>query len=193
MLEHFGFALSAALVQVATNLDNLAVLLGLMLTLPRRVAVAAFLCAQGLVVSAALAVAYGASDALAGWVGYLGVLPIGLGLWQLRPGRGAEADTPSPAVSRGSVPVTTALFLSLSVDSFLVMTPVLADSAGSFRMAAVTGALAAALGMAFGAASLFKPGGVLSAILPRLDRLTPFVMILAGIYVLSNTGTDVVP
>jgi hypothetical protein len=84
-VDHLTFAVSAALAQVLTNLDNLAVLLALLLTLGRARAVGGFVIAQAVVLAAAMGLAIGADQALSGWVGYLGIVPIALGLhalWQ---------------------------------------------------------------------------------------------------------------
>ncbi len=193
MTEYILFALSSGLVLLATNLDNLAVLLGLMLSLPRWVAVVGFWAAQGIVLAAAFVAAAGASDAFAAWVGYLGALPVALGLWQLWSQWRAPTEEGPVLDGKRSLGTVVALFLSLSVDSLLVMTPLLAESSGGFRLAALVGA-AGMVALAGGAAALlFTPGGALPRVIPRLERLAPVIMILAGLYVLSNTGTDVVP
>ena len=193
MIEYLLFAVSSALVLLATNLDNLAVLLGLMLSLPRRVAVAGFWVAQGIVLAVAYVAATGASDAFAARVGYLGAVPVALGLWQLWSQWRAPTDDAPALDGKRSLGMVVALFLSLSVDSLLVMTPLLADSSGGFRLAALVGAAGMAALAGGGAAWLFAPGGALPRVIPRLERLAPVIMILAGLYVLSNTGTDVVP
>jgi hypothetical protein len=59
-VDHLTFAVSAALAQVLTNLDNLAVLLALMLTLGRARAVGGFVIAQAVVLAAAMGLAIGA-------------------------------------------------------------------------------------------------------------------------------------
>lgn len=82
-MDHLAFAVSTALAQVLTNLDNLAVLLALLLALGPMRAVGGFVIAQCMVLAAALVLAIGADQALAGWVGYLGVVPIALGLHAL--------------------------------------------------------------------------------------------------------------
>ena len=82
-MDHLTFAVSAALAQVLTNLDNLAVLLALLLSLGPVRAVGGFVIAQAVVLVAAMGLAIGADQALSGWVGYLGVVPIALGLHAL--------------------------------------------------------------------------------------------------------------
>jgi cadmium resistance protein CadD (predicted permease) len=192
-VDHLTFAVSAALAQVLTNLDNLAVLLALLLTLGRARAVGGFVIAQAVVLAAAMGLAIGADQALSGWVGYLGIVPIALGLHALWQQSGVdEGAEGSVALPQGGLVAPTLLFLSMSLDSFAVMAPLLADSLPGYRFSALMGAVAAVLGI-----------GVLSILLSRLatpsarwagrsERLGPVAMILVGLYVLINSGTDTI-
>lgn len=189
LLDELAFAVSAAAAQIATNLDNFAVLLALLLTVGKNRAVAGYLLSQLVMLSAAMAVAFGADQAMPGGLaGYLGFVPLVLGL------RGAVrmlVKTPGGAgprlSSKSGVLGTTALFLVLSFDSFAVMAPLLADSAPGYRLWALGGAGAAVAGLAATAVMAAGRAGTWAV---RLERLGPFVMIAAGIYVLMNSGTD---
>ncbi|MFA3915465.1 hypothetical protein [Ruegeria hyattellae] len=193
MLDHLIFALSAALAQVLTNLDNLAALIALMLVSGAARSVVGFLLAQLLMLAAAMGVAFGVSDAVPHWAGYLGVFPLGLGLWGLWRQFSVRSDAPSSPLPAGaSVLVTTLLFLSLSVDSFMVMAPLLADSAPSYRIAGLIGAVLAVCALAVLALAGARATGAAERIARRMERIVPYVMICAGIYILSNSWTDVV-
>lgn len=193
MLDHVIFALSAALAQVLTNLDNLAALIALMLVSGAVSSVAGFLLAQMLVLVAAMAVAYGVSDTVPHWAGYLGVFPVGLGLWGLWRQFSSDAEAPaSPLPAGASVVVTTLLFLSMSVDSFIVMAPLLADSAPSYRIAGLIGAVLAVCALAALALAGARATSFAERIARRMEKIVPYVMICAGIYILSNTWTDMV-
>ncbi|WP_171176266.1 hypothetical protein [Ruegeria sp. HKCCD8929] len=194
MPDHAIFALSAALAQVLTNLDNLAALIALILVLGAAKAVAGYVVAQGIVLAGAMAVALGMSGTVPGWTGYLGVIPLGLGLvglWRQFSGGGAEKE--ASLSSGASLLVTTLLFLSLSMDSFVVMAPLLADSLPSYRVAGVIGAALAVLGLGALALVGSRAAGPMEAWTRRLEKLGPFVMLLVGLYILSNSGTDMVP
>ena len=78
-MDHLTFAVSAALAQVLTNLDNLAVLLALLLSLGPVRAVGGYVIAQAVVLVAAMGLAIGADQALSGWVGISGWCPLGWG------------------------------------------------------------------------------------------------------------------
>ncbi len=193
MLEHLAFGASAFTAQVLTNLDNLAALVALMMVSGPRRAVTGFLLAQVLIILAALLLALGVDDVVPHWAGYLGVIPLGLGLLGVhRQFRGSDGGA-DPSVSSGaSVLVTMLLFVSLSMDTFAVLAPLLADSTQSFRIAGVIGASAAAVTLTalglFGARTPLMSGGLAR----RLETLVPYVMICAGLYILSNSWTDAI-
>ena len=192
MLTILGLAATGAVTLVLTNLDNLAVLITLGLTSGRRPALLGFLLAQILVLGAALALAEGVEASVAGWAGYLGIVPLALGLWALRRqwlGQEAHAE---PRLAKTTVFAALVVFLSLSTDSFAALAPLFADTQPRLRLVVFLGAAlaAAALGIAgmFLSRGAVKEGGWLS----RIERLGPYAMIAVGLYVLANTGTDAV-
>ncbi|WP_424833704.1 hypothetical protein [Ruegeria sp.] len=193
MLDHVVFAASAFMAQVLTNLDNLAALLALMMVSGPRRAVLGFLLAQLIVICAALLLALGVDDVVPHWAGYLGVIPLTLGIvGVVRQIRGRQSEDGPRVAASASMLVTMMLFISLSMDTFAVLAPLLADSAPSYRAAGVVGAVCAAFGLALlgllGSRASFMTGGVAQ----RLERLVPFVMICAGLYILSNSWTDAI-
>lgn len=193
MLDYAVFALSTFTAQVLTNLDNVAALLALMMVSGPKRSVLGFLVAQILVIAAAYLVAVGVDDVIPHWAGYLGLIPLTLGvLGVLRQVRGAS-PTQDPKLATGaSTLVISMLFVSLSMDTFAVLAPLLADSAPGFRIAGLIGAGSAALGLAsvalLGSRAPFMTGNLAH----RLEKLVPFVMIFAGLYILSNSWTDAI-
>ncbi len=189
MLDELAFALSAAAAQVATNLDNFAVLLALLFTIGRGTAVAGYSLSQLIMLSAAMAVALGADRAMpGGMTGYLGLIPLTLGLNGLVQMYLRKSGGSSRRLSRNSgVAATTALFLALSFDSFAVMAPLLADSKPGYRLWGLGGALLAVVALGAVALTASRRAGGWAT---RLERIGPVVMIAAGIYVLINSGTD---
>ncbi|MCE8508981.1 hypothetical protein KBY28_11030 [Ruegeria pomeroyi] len=187
-----GFTASAALAQILTNLDNLALLLTLVVATGPRTAVGGYLLAQAVVLSAALAVALGVGGLPLDWVGYLGLVPLALGLHGIAAQWRGQDKVEQQVLEQRSLVATAVLFLGLSLDSFSVLAPLLADSAPAFRWAGLTGASGAALALGMGG---FAAGGLrrgLGRWATRLEALAPWVMLGAGVYVLSNTGTDLV-
>ncbi len=175
-----------------TNLDNLAALIALVLVVGAGRGVLAFAIAQSLVLIAAMATAMGVGM-MPGWTGYLGVIPIGLGayaLWhQMR--RPDQDDLPQMG-RKSSVLATALLFLTMSTDSFAVLTPFLADAQPGYRIAGLVGAAFAAAGLAMLGFAGAHAAAALGSWTHRLERVAPIVMILAGLYVLANTTTDLI-
>ncbi|TMV08753.1 hypothetical protein FGK63_06430 [Ruegeria sediminis] len=192
MLDHLLFLFSAGTAQVLTNLDNMAALAVTMLVVGRAKAVGGFALAQLLVISASLAAAAEISGAIPSWTGYLGVIPLTLGAWGIWRQFARQPESMPAPTSKGSVFVIAAMFLGMSVDSFAVMAPLLADSTPSYRFAGFLGASLAAAGLAalamLGAQASFLAGKWAG----RLEKLGPFVMVFAGLYILSNSGTDAI-
>lgn len=190
-MDVLTFGLSATLAQVLTNLDNLALMMAMMVAVGARRAIGGYLVAQTVILVLALAVAEGLESGLPDRVGYLGLIPLGLGILGLwRQWRRQGDDAPVKAIERGGLVAAVALYLSISVDSFSVMVPLLADSVGVYRWTALAGGGLGALLLAGVGMSVTRLAPTSLDRISRLERLAPLVMIAVGFYVLLNTGTD---
>ncbi len=191
MTEHIIFAISAGIVTISTNLDNLVVLFGLVMVMQTRRAVVGFAVAQALILSLSLVVASGLDHTgFLNWVGYLGIVPLTLGLrgiWHQLSGA-EERKIPE----RGAVTSVVVLFLSLSIDTLAAMTPLLADSTPAFRVAALVGAVCALAGLTTLASWGAPRAQSLGPRIARLDRIAPYIMVSVGLYILVNSPTDMV-
>ncbi|WP_170381192.1 cadmium resistance transporter [Ruegeria atlantica] len=193
MLDLLLFGLSTFTAQVLTNLDNLAALLALTLVSGTKRSVTGFLLAQVIVIGTAFILAVGVDGVVPNWEGYLGVIPLGLGILTLiKRKRGAEAETNPNLGTGASIMMVTLLFISLSMDTFAVLAPLLADTAPTYRTAGGIGALLAAFSMATVGLLGSKAPFISSDVARRLERLVPYVMICAGLYILSNSWTDAI-
>ncbi|WP_037306928.1 cadmium resistance transporter [Ruegeria halocynthiae] len=193
MLDHLVFGLSAFLTQILTNLDNLAALLAMMLVSGVRRSVSGFLLAQVIIIMASLLVALGVDDVIPLWAGYLGVIPLSLGvLGVIRQQRGKETVGDPRLKAGASVFVVTLLFVSLSMDTFAVLAPLLADSTSGYRVAGLIGAGLAVICLASVALAGAQAPFMTGRLARRLEQLVPYVMICAGLYILSNSWTDAV-
>jgi len=180
----------------ATNIDNLLLLVGWMLG--GRVSTgrlfAAYAIAAIAVLIASVALGLSASVIPTNYVGYLGFVPILLGVKLFVEQVRHRGNTPaSETLGTFSVAAIAATLFSNSVDTMLVFAPLLADSnAGTDRVIA-----AAYLVMAFSwffAAQFFgQRASRLRRISTAAQWLTPLIMIAIGLYILDNTLTDVVP
>lgn len=191
MIDEFGLALSAVTAHVATNLDNLAIMVGLILTVGQLRTLSGYLIAQGLMLTAAVIVSAGLETGLPRQVGYLGLIPIGLGLYALVCRCMGRESVAAEQVSKSHVMAIIALFLSVSFDSFAVFTPLLADFGPGYTAPILLGAGLSAVGLAIGGAALASMAPALVSRLERLEWFAPYVMIAIGLYVVINTGTDI--
>lgn len=189
MLDHTLFAASAGVAMISTNLDNLAVLLGLILVIEQRRAIIGFAVAQTIVLTLAMTVALGVDQSGAPfWIGFLGLVPLAFGLrgiWRQFFGANSEGTE-----LKGAVTSVVTLFLSLSIDSFAVMTPLLAESAPSYRVVALIGAALAASVLVVVAAWGAPRAKSLGPRVARMDRIAPYIMVCVGLYILFNSPTD---
>jgi cadmium resistance protein CadD (predicted permease) len=187
-LEHLTFALSAGLAQVLTNLDNLTVLFAMLLSVGAFRAVAGYVTAQVIVLIVAFGIAVGVSDMFTVDTGFLGLIPIGLGLYAIWQRYKAPADVQS--IAPASYVMASLMFLAMSFDTFAVMAPLLIDSAAPFRVAAMGGASVAIVLTALLAVVMSRMAGRAGKWAAKAEALGPIAMIIAGIYVLFDSGTD---
>lgn len=181
---------------VSTSLDNFTLLLGFFADdeYPRRQV------AGGYVVSVVvvLLLAWGASTAVemvpAGYLGYLGVVPLGLGLvglYRLLRHAGPVAVA-QPQRGKGFFPVLL-IMLANSGDSFSVYVSVFADTAERLELPILAAVVMCAL-LAAAAARWLVTRSSLGQPIQRIARLVlPFLLIAIGAYILLDTGTDALP
>lgn len=184
------FALTIALSYVLTNIDGLFAFFAIAVSGRHRQAIAGFLAAQAIVTGGAYATGAGVTFFSPHLIGYLGVVPLGLGLWELRKTYRAQEANVVLTGEGHSVLSSMTLFLALSTDTFVLMAAFIADSSPGYDRFILVGALIAV-------ASLLLAGTLLAASLKDnrtvqrfFERLSPFVMIAAGIYILLDTATD---
>ncbi len=183
--------LSVALAHAATNFDNMALLLALTPALGLRRAAGGFAASQLIALTASLLVGGGVAALPTGWIPWLGLVPIGLGLRGLWVNfRGADRDE-TPRRAPTSFLLTLLLFLSLTSDSFVVMTALFADSSATYDPVVLAGGLASVAALTAAGLLLARVAARAEALVRRLEVIGPFVMILAGLYVLLDTATDV--
>jgi len=180
----------------ATNIDNLALLVSWLLTgrVRRKQILGGYLLGMLAVLMLAGAFGLGANLVPVRYVGYLGLIPIGLGLQglyalsrksdEMDPASGAE----SPRVSPVSIAATQ---LANGVDTVLVVGPLLADSELGVDLIMI-GGFVAMIFVWFGLARLLGSHAARLTVLERYGHwVAPIVLILVGLYILADTSTDV--
>jgi cadmium resistance protein CadD (predicted permease) len=192
---------------VSTNLDAFVVLVANVTRAPtsRRAAMMGFLAATAIVLAGSWAFASAARVLPPTKTGFAGVVPLGMGcshVYKLVRRRLARARAaaegldhvpPSSTPQRDSVGFREALALhmSLSLDNFAVYTALLADTLPHLRV--VVSATVVGLGAVWTALALATarlPG--LAQVMLRWGRAVMAVLLIGvGIYILSDTDTDV--
>ncbi len=181
----FGLGVTA---YAATNVDNFLLLGTLIAGGARRASVATgFAGATGLVVLVTMsfsALSYFLPPAA---LSYLGVVPIALGLRILfHPGAGPEG---AAQLQTGAVSVA-AILLANSLDTVVTLAPMFAESETIVRFALIVGIATAAVVLFAIVLRFAQRLSTLNDKGPIAHRIAGVVMILVGIYVLFDTGTD---
>jgi len=198
-LELGGLLILVAGSFVATNLDNLILLVVLMGAEPhKRAAVAlGFLCSAICILGiAAIGAAVGAGlDA--GLLGYMGLVPLGMGMYLLyRRYRGDRQedhvlDDADAAASQGAGWLSSFLLMfSNSGDSLAIFFPLLAESDRDSLLWEIALFLGMALFWTFLAWRIADQRELALRIEKVGEKLVPWVMMAAGVYILMDTATD---
>ena len=183
---------------VATNLDNLLLLVVLLAATGRYLPILAGYVLSSLVILAVSTVGV----AVGVWldpaaVGYLGVIPIGLGLYTLLrqhveagvpvPGY-AGAETGSLRLGAGSF----ALMLGNSADSLALLVPLLAETSQRFLPLVLASWVSMALLWVGLALIIGSDERLAKRVDDRGSRVIPWVMVAVGLYILLDTATDTI-
>lgn len=174
----------------ATNLDNFLLICGLLAGGARRSSVTAgFAIAGTLIVLLAFSFSVLSYFVPPAMLGYLGIVPIVLGL-RILILHGAVAEG-TAQLDAGAVSVAL-LLAANSLDTVATFAPLFAESEVIVRLALVAGFLASAVILISLALRFTQRLSRLAYREPLAQRIAAAVMILVGIYVLLDTGTDLV-
>jgi cadmium resistance protein CadD (predicted permease) len=132
------------------------------------------------------------------YVGLLGLVPISIGavgIWRLARGPVIEDETGQEKTMNATSVfiVASSAQLGNGADTVLTFGALFADSlrAASYLIMFTMAAMAV---LFLGLANYFVKQPVLSELIQRhAHRLTPFVLIFVGLYILANTATDTLP
>ncbi|MFN3131810.1 hypothetical protein [Roseibium sp.] len=185
------FALSVATTYILTNIDGLFAFLALAATGRKPAAITGFLLAQIVVIGGAVLVGGGAALLSPADLGLLGIVPVALGFREVLKNRRKPAVKEKNPPAPGSIIGVVFLFLALSTDTFVLMATFFADTRPELDRFVLSGALiavAALLALGTFLSRLIKPTPATEKF---FERLAPLVMIVAGLYILMDTQTDV--
>jgi cadmium resistance protein CadD (predicted permease) len=184
----------SAVTFVSTSFDNFMLLLGFFADdeYPRRQVVSGYLVAVVVVVLGAWAASAALEQAPASYLGYLGLIPLGLGLvglYRLVRFAGPAVTAAEPTSTKGFIPVTLVM-LANSGDSLSVYVSVFADTSEALEVPIVGTAAVFALVYAALARWLATRSGLAGPIQRAARVLLPFLLIAIGTYILLDTATD---
>jgi cadmium resistance protein CadD (predicted permease) len=121
------------------------------------------------------------------WVGLLGLIPIGFGVWELRRLRSKDTDSPPPLASTAGR-IGTITFIN-GADNISVFAP-LFRSVHLMGSLLATGLFLILVGVWCALAALLGSHRGLVAVLGRVSHwLVPVVFIAVGVLILTNSGT----
>ena len=173
----------------ATNVDNLLIMATLASTTRRAQLIGGFLAASVAVLVVASLATFIERFVPVEVLGYLGFVPISIGLYLLL---FTDAQEEGPPSGSTAWPAVAGVLFANSGDTIFAVGPLFAESGHDAR-----------LGLAFGFALIASVWLLLilnvsqrvagSALLRNLGpRLAPWMMILVGVYILSDSATDLV-
>ena len=181
---------------LGTNMDNFALLTALFAKYRgnRMSVLAGHLLAVGVTLFAAGLIGEAANVVSVEYLGYLGVIPIAMGVFWIYRSFAAGAGTDATETThRGGVAIV-ATFLSLlsnSTDTLLAQAVVFADTAARLDWVVAVSAFSTAIMLAVAAYYGIRNPRFGPAIERYSIRIAPLIMIAIGLYVLANTATDV--
>ncbi|MEH6588734.1 MAG: cadmium resistance transporter [Halioglobus sp.] len=182
---------------IASNLDNLLLLVILQAanTGQRRAVLAGYFISCVVVIFAAMLGVVIGSALGAGLVGYLGLVPLLLGIrllylnWRSPPVLALE-EAEDMKAGQSIWLSTFVLMLSNSGDSVALFLPLLAESGPSSLVVIVIAYLLMALLWGGFSCLISSRGDLARRIESRAEKIVPWIMILVGIYVLMDSATD---
>lgn len=178
----------------ATNMDNLTILVSWMLA--GKISSAGIAKGYAIATVAVLAISFllGLSSNVIPieLIGYLGVIPIGLGIYTLIGQiRGVSQQDDSDAGNGAALGVAATL-LANSADTIIIIFPMLADSQAIIDLYIVSAFVVAAAAWFWMAKIASQQAAKLDAVTRVAGWIAPLIMIYVGVYILMDTATDVI-
>lgn len=181
---------------LSTSVDNLLLLVGFLGSPGFRVRsmVVGYVGAVLLVLAVGLAVSYAADFAPNRYAGYLGLVPIGMGiarLYRVLRHRGDPAEVAVTPVTRGALSVGVVMIANSS-DSLAAFVPLFAETREPFTFLIVAVGAFLSLFWCWLAHWITSHTSVQKPLQRWGAYVLPIMLILVGAYILTNTGTDTI-
>ena len=183
--EAFGLAFLGC---AATNLDNILLVLASADRTGAGRGAFAFFATLTAVILLAMAISMGVDLVMPRFIAWIGLVPLSMGVYELRPSRAADG----PQAGRAGAS-TFSLVLPLaanSLDTLLVQTILFSDLASPYHLAALAGALGAAAVLTAAAVVILSRRGRAKKMLKLASRARPWILIVVGVLIFMDTGFD---
>lgn len=174
---------------VATNIDNILLVLGSGSPNKARQSALVFVIILELYILLALLMSYGVELTLPRSIVWLGLIPFSIGVYELRPWRKINSDKSTiTAIPLVALAITLAIN---SIDTLIVQVVLFSDFATQYHLAGLAGATAAVMVLGWTAFFLLTRPASAKRLLPIAAKARPWILILVGILILMDTGFDV--
>lgn len=173
---------------IATNIDNILLVLSSSSPDKARQSTLVFVFILEVYILLALLMSFGVDLTIPRYIVWLGLIPLSLGLYELRPRRKINNDGSNDAV----IPLAAlAITLSInSIDTLIVQLVMFSDIATEYHTSALSGASAAAIVLGLTAFFLLTRPASAKKLLPFAAKARPWILIAVGLLILMDTGFD---
>jgi len=182
---------------VSTSIDNLFLLVTL--SLHPRYGIAkvrlGYLMAVLIMLSICMIFAKGVQQLPVHFIPYIGLVPLGIGIYELvRLIRGAKstalAEPDTGKVKSGSILTIVLIMITHSWDSIAVLAPLLSDTRPGLLGWMAASIIFAAAALTFVAQRTVMHPRIRVVLERYTPKMLPFLLIAVGLYILTNTSTD---
>ena len=174
---------------VATNIDNILLVLSSDNPLKARQSVLVFIVTLEVYILLALAMSYGVDLTIPKFIVWLGLIPLSIGLYELRPRRKLNNDgSASSTLSFAALAITLAIN---SIDTLIVQLVLFSDITSQYHLVALAGATVAVAALGLTAFLLLTRPASAKRLLPMACQARPWVLIAVGVLILMDSGFDV--
>jgi cadmium resistance protein CadD (predicted permease) len=173
---------------IATNIDNILLVLSSGSPQKARQSALVFVVILVTYILLALVMSYGVDLTIPRFIVWLGLIPFSIGLYELRPWRKTNEDGSKMAtISITALGITLAIN---SLDTLIVQLVMFSDFATAYHTAGLAGATTAAAILGLTAFGLLKHPASAKRLLPFAAKARPWILIAVGLLILMDSGFD---
>lgn len=173
---------------IATNIDNILLVLSSGSPHKARQSALVFVVILEVYILLALLMSYGVDLTIPRSIVWLGLIPFSIGVYELRPWRQSSQDGSNTAtITLAALAITLSIN---SIDTLIVQVVLFSDFATQYHMAALAGATVAAVLLGLSAFVLLTRPASAKRLLPFATKARPWILIAVGLLILMDTGFD---